>query len=357
MQEQTERKLRNLTIEITGKCNLQCTHCAQLRLKENKQFGAIMPPEMFNRILDHLINLGMIDGQNGPGDPFQVCLHSWGEPLLHPKINAIFRILKDKHFKATVSANLGFLPDIEKDLLPVLGCLTLSLSGFTQESYDKIHGQSLPKVLDNFEHIYADLRRYSPETVIKISWHRYRFNEREFWDAHRYFDRPGISMKPVVAFLNDGALMVDFLQGRLSPERTAMAEKNIDLDRMRKRGEYHRKKSTNYFCKQWTDIVIDEHGRLMTCCAFSGYDAGNSLGNVLEMSADDIWGNKKKSTLCGECLPSGAARFIHKLDASVPSGGGAYGLKLRARTVKEYLQNKFSFDYFRRKVAGSFSRN
>lgn len=348
---ETKRRLRNLTIEITGKCNLQCAHCAQRRLKQSGIWGDIMPPDLFSRILDHLIKIGMIDGPGTRDVPFHVILYSWGEPLLHPKINEILRILRDKKFKAGVSSNLVHLPHIERELFPVIGNLTLSLSGFTQDSYGRIHGQSLQKVIDNFEKIYADLRKHSPDTVIKISWHRYIFNEDEFWAAHKYFNRPGITIEPLVAFLNDGIQMVDFLQDRLSAEHLAELKGNIDLEWMQMRGNYHRKKSKEYRCKQWDHLVIDEYGRLLTCCSFTGYDPGAALGDILEMSTDEIWDKKDKSSLCARCVSSGAARFIHKLDASLPPGGGIYGWKQRTGILKEIIRRKFTVDYFRRKLS------
>jgi len=48
---------------------------------------------------------------------------------------------------------------------------------------------------------------------------RYTFNENEFWDAFRYFRRPGVRFEPAIAYLNDLSEMLGFLRGQLAGDR------------------------------------------------------------------------------------------------------------------------------------------
>jgi len=324
------RKASTVTIEISGRCNAKCPYCAQRRLKQAKHFGGIMPPILFEQILEHLFKLGMFE----KAKTYSIPLYNWGEPFLNTEINDILQILKKKKLYAAISSNLIVKPDIDKECLPVISDLTFSLSGFSQDSYDRIHGASLNKVLNNFEDFYVKIRQYSPKTKIRIAWHRYLFNENEFWDAYKYFNRPGIRFRPTIAFLNDGLELMDFLKERLSEDRKNQSEKDLFLNHIRKRVAYHKKKSKNYRCPAWDFLVVDEIGQLLLCCGVSRYDSDHVLGNILEMSAEEIWKSKLSDALCNGCISSGLARWAYNQDiggfhdSPWPSGGGLYHIKL-----------------------------
>ena len=325
----TKHDVQGIFIEISGKCNAKCPYCAQWRLKQENHFGGIMSPILFEQILNHLLKIRIIDKKDNQGNLPYIRLFNWGEPFLNLEINNILQILKNKKLKADISSNFIVMPNIDEKLLPVIGKIKISLSGFSQDSYGRIHGAALDKVLNNFENFYTYLRKYSPKTTITVAWHRYFFNENEFWDAHKYFNRPGINFGLGRAFLVDGIEMMDFLKGKLSEDRLKQVEKDIFLNYIRKGVAYHKKKSKDYYCPQWDCLVIDESGQLLTCCVFTRYDSDHVLGNILEMSAEEIWSSKLSDPICNECISYGFARFAHNIDTSLPSGGGIYGLKVK----------------------------
>ena len=148
---------------------------------------------MFEKIINHLLAEGFIDRSHAQA----VFLYNWGEPFLNPEINHILEIVKKETLLAVISTNFIVSPEIDIENLKIIREIIFSLSGFTQKSYGKIHGASLQKVLRNFESFYTALRSHSPETLIFISWHRYAFNEDEFWDAYKYFDRPGVVFRQI----------------------------------------------------------------------------------------------------------------------------------------------------------------
>lgn len=329
---------KSINIEISGKCNAKCPYCAQFRLKQEHHFGEYMSPILFEQIVDHLFEIGIIN----KNDPPTINLFNWGDPFLNPNINDILLILKKNKLKAFISSNFIAVPDINKELLPVMESVTFSLSGFSQASYSKIHGAQINKVLNNFDNFYEIIRKYSPKTRILIYWHRYLFNENEFWEAHKKFNRPGISIGSVIAYLNDGVMMRGFLKGELSEDYIKKAEKDVFLDLIEKSVIYHKKKSKNYYCPQWDSIVIDESGQLLLCCCFTRYDSDSVLGNILDMSPEEIMNRKLNHSFCNECVSLGLARFVHNPDASIPSGGGLYILKWKLylnfrRTIGQIL--------------------
>lgn len=287
-----------------------------------------MSPALFEQIIDHLFELEILD----KASTHRISLFNWGEPFLNPEINEILQILKKRKLYVGISSNFIVRPHIDKECLPIISDLTFSLSGFSQDSYDKIHGASLNRVLNNFDNLYAEMCKYSPETHINISWHRYSFNENEFWNAYRYFNRPGIRFGPTIAYLNDLLELLDFLNGRLSERRKKRAEKDLFFDHIHKGVAYCKKKSKNYHCPAWDFLVIDEIGQLLLCCGTTRYDSDHVLGNILEMSAKEIWEGKSTDALCNECLSSGLALWVYSQkprdDKPWPSGGGLDHLKL-----------------------------
>lgn len=310
-QSNTKRRVRKSPmayIEISGVCNGKCLYCAQRRLRQEKHFGNTMSSALFKQILERLLERDILDiGKNR-----NISLYNWGEPFMNPEINDILQILKRKELRARISSNFIRAPNINKDCLPVIGSLALSLSGFSQETYGKIHGASLNKTLDNFERLYEEIRKHSPQTYIYIAWHRYLFNESEFWDAHKYFDRPGINFIPSVAHFNDLYVTMDFLRGKLPENRKDEAGKDLFLDYILEGLDRIKKESNeDYHCPEWDRLVIDETGQLLLCCGVTRYDSEHVLGNILEMSEQEIWRSKSRMPFCSECISSGVARWCH----------------------------------------------
>jgi len=325
-----KKKANNVYIEISGSCPGKCPYCAQWRLKSTKKFGKLMPHALFTQILDHLLSIEVID----PSITSIINLINWGEPFVNIEINQILKSLEDKGLSAGLSSNFIVKPNIEKELLSAISGLTLSLSGFSQETYGKIHGAQLEKVLNNFEWLYERFRKYSPETKISVSWHRYLFNEHELWKAYKYFKRPGINFVPEIAYYDDAQEMINFLRGKLSEDRMLQGRNDLFLNYLHKLIDRHRRQTKNYYCQQWDRIVIDERGQLLLCCGVTGYDSKHVLGKVLEMSAKDIWKGKSSDPFCKRCISTGFARFGNTirsywfLGKPLPPGGGIHCFRL-----------------------------
>lgn len=332
--EYMERRINAVGIEIAGMCNAKCPYCSQRRLERAKNFGKFISPELFEQILNHLLEVEIISELNPP--PIQ--LYVWGEPFLHPQLNEILHILKKKKFLAQISTNFIKEPDIDDANLSALDSVTFSLSGFTQESYDKIHGASLDRVLKNFDNFYERIRQYSPKTAIYIAWHRYTFNEGEFWQAYKFFNRPGIDFSPALAYLVDLPEMMDFVGEKLSKDRCRQAESDLFLNDIRHNLEYCSKTSTNYHCPGLDLIIINEIGQLMICCCVTRGDSEYILGNILEMSAEEIWKAKFNNQLCIECTSSGLAKWFWNQRTynkkPWPPGGGLGRLHLWSSNFK-----------------------
>ena len=94
------RKFKQIYIEITNICNLNCSFCPK-----NSRPKKFMTVEEFDTISTKIAPLTNT-----------VCLHLMGEPLLHPNIKEIFEICKQKKLNVYLTTN-GTLIKQNLDLL------------------------------------------------------------------------------------------------------------------------------------------------------------------------------------------------------------------------------------------------
>ncbi len=109
------RKFKQIYVEITNICNLDCSFCPK-----NSRPKRFMTVEEFDKITDEISPLTNT-----------ICLHLMGEPLLHPNISQIFEICNAKNLKVHLTTN-GTLIKQNLDLLKS-GCakkISVSLHSF-----------------------------------------------------------------------------------------------------------------------------------------------------------------------------------------------------------------------------------
>ena len=109
------RKFKQIYIEITNICNLNCSFCPK-----NNRPKKFMAVKEFDAITDEIKPLTNT-----------VCLHLMGEPLLHPNIKEIFEICNKKNLNVYLTTN-GTLIKKHLDLLKS-GCakrISVSLHSF-----------------------------------------------------------------------------------------------------------------------------------------------------------------------------------------------------------------------------------
>lgn len=124
------RKFKQIYVEITNICNLNCSFCP--KTNRPKKFMTI---EEFDRITDEISPLTNI-----------ICLHLMGEPLLHPQINEIFKICNKKNLKVYLTTN-GTLIKQNLELLKTGCAKRISVSLHSFEANDNC--DSLDNYLEN----------------------------------------------------------------------------------------------------------------------------------------------------------------------------------------------------------------
>ena len=96
--------------------------------------------------------------------------------------------------------------------------------------------------------------------------------------------------------------------------RHAGQEEDVFLDHIREGLARSKGRGENYHCPSWDQLAIDETGQLLLCCGMTSHDSDHVLGNILEMSAEEIWETKPSDAFCRECISSGLARWLSESD-------------------------------------------
>ncbi len=290
-------------IEISGACNAKCPYCVKGRGIQSQ--GRVMPVETFDRILQHLKKNDMLPRSR------MIHLFNWGEPMLHPEIDEIIQTCGKHGLFAFISSNLIHLPKLEPLSLRLLTGVGLSLSGFTDDSYGRIHGKRIKTVLDNIHRLYMMAVGAKCQWRPHVIWHRYRFNESEMHDAKTYFQNRNIDFHPTIASLGSIDLAMEYFYGEtLEISEKQRIEQDLFTDYMHVLLQLLQ--DSNYRCPQWSCLSIDEEANLLLCCGWSNKVKPSVFGSVLEMDAEKVQFLKENSALCTECIQSGIAQFGHR---------------------------------------------
>lgn len=139
------RKFKQIYIEITNICNLNCSFCPK-----NSRPKKFMTIEEFDTITDEISPLTNT-----------ICLHLMGEPLLHPNIKEIFEICNKKNLNVYLTTN-GTLIKQNFDLLKS-GCakrISVSLHSFEANNNSNSLDNYLEDVLFSCKEISDNCKTY-----------------------------------------------------------------------------------------------------------------------------------------------------------------------------------------------------
>jgi tungsten cofactor oxidoreducase radical SAM maturase len=131
--------LRKLYIEPTTVCNLNCRTCVR-NVWEDPQ--AHMEMDLYNQIVEQTASMPELQ---------RVVFCGFGEPLAHPHILDMVRLVRDRGLAVTVGSN-GLLLDraMARELVELgVDRLVVSLDGVKPETYEGVRGAALARVLDN----------------------------------------------------------------------------------------------------------------------------------------------------------------------------------------------------------------
>lgn len=148
-------KKQNITIdsiylEITDKCNLNCSYCCRNCNASRHNF---MELSIIKKLLEDASKIGATG-----------IAVSGGEPLLHPEFEEILSISRDLNYSFTILTNGVMLSKLNDSLLLSIEKIQISLDGGTSETNDLTRGiGSYDKVIKSIKNIIS--RGYSSSNI------------------------------------------------------------------------------------------------------------------------------------------------------------------------------------------------
>jgi len=150
--------LRELVLEVSTRCNLNCIHCFRYAV-ENFKFSD-MSFEDYKKIVNNAVNSGVK----------RLVLTGWGEPTINPYILDMLSYAKSKNLMLVLNTNGTRLLEIAEDLVKMgLDELYVSIDAVDVDLYEKIRRLgSLSTVSRGLEKLFESKKRVdSRKPIIK----------------------------------------------------------------------------------------------------------------------------------------------------------------------------------------------
>ena len=150
------KPLTSLIIEPTNTCNLRCTFCFVTEGMTRKE--GFMDFGLFKKVIDDCPDLE------------HLCMHNWGEPLLHKEIFKMFEYAHDAGVKFIVmNTNGTLLTDkiIGKIVDSPLNIIRFSIDG-SAETFERIRGVELEKIEKNIMKLKSEKEKRRPELSMGV---------------------------------------------------------------------------------------------------------------------------------------------------------------------------------------------
>lgn len=245
-------------LEMTSRCNLNCTMCPRQNLKREK---IDIDSELFKRAVDELDEIG-IDG---------LWIYNIGESILHPDFPELLSYVSLKHNLGPIwhSSNGQELNERFTDLIinSKILFMNMSVNAAGPETYNKVSpGADWEKMLFNFRN-FANRKR--------------KLNKRTPFARMQIIDQECASGE-IDEFLKMHVGTADILATNSLEAFSKDVETNIEYAARRERPA---KKSCHRVTRQ--DMFIFSNGETTFCD--TDYNGTFSMGNVKNSSIYEIW--------------------------------------------------------------------
>lgn len=305
--QQSGKRRMELLMDVVGSCNLRCPSCPVGNMGQINASGTT-DAALFEKVIAHADDNYAI---------YRVSLYNWGEPLLHPQLPRLIRIVKDRNLYCALSSNLNVLRNEDAILAANPDELRISLSGFHQETYGKTHARGdIERVKANM-HRLAEAKQRLPRnsTRIDVYFHKYRHNLADLEPMKELATSLGFHWMENWAYYMPLEKVLEFADDRLSDTEMSFVKSQIALPMHEALQEARAFASEP--CRLWNEqIVLDWEGNAAICCGVYDLKA-NRLGKFLDMTPADLMAAKSSHPTCVKCTAHGIHRYGEYYDHPV----------------------------------------
>ncbi|MBI5741574.1 MAG: radical SAM protein [Nitrospirae bacterium] len=291
-------------IDVTGSCNLRCPSCPQGNVRDYRLDQGFMEPELLARIIRKAGSECRIAG---------IGLFNWAEPMLHPGLPELVRIVQNAGVSCYLSSNLNIMRNADAVMAADPFSFRISASGFTQEVYGRTHrGGDIERVKKHMVELAEAKKRNKASTRIYVYYHRYKHNLKEEPLMREFAAGLGFGFQPVWALMFPVEKVLCYADGD-NNEFPLTGEDRQLIDSLalplKKALETSRRRRERTCSLRDSQISMDFRGNVQLCCGI--YHAGKfTLGNYLDMSLDEIRKLREGHSLCGRCMRHGAHVYV-----------------------------------------------
>jgi hypothetical protein len=247
-------------------------------------------------------------GQDIIGPDSSIELYNYGEPLLHPKLHEIIAWLHRADLGFGLSTNASRVKKFRGPVLENLEYLAISMPGFSQASYDRIHGFDFEMIKTNIIALTSNFRECGFRGSAFIAYHVYQFNQDEMDRACEFALDHGIGFNAYCAFFNDLGMYLDYLDSKMPYEQLKRASQELVLHYVE---GLRTSRPADFECPAWGELTLGERCQVLLCCAVDKSGGPGVLGDLFGMSSDAIQKAKAKHVLCKRCMAAGCAYLFY----------------------------------------------
>jgi len=293
-----------LDIDVVGACNLRCPSCPQGNIKNYSLPHGFMEPDLLALIIEKAKSECRVTG---------VALFSWAEPMLHPKLPDLIRIVQDAGISCYLSSNLNVQRNADAIMAANPFSFRISASGFTQEVYSYSHrGGDIEKVKKHMVELAEAKKRNNATTRIHVFYHRYKHNLREEPLMREFAASLGIDLQPGWALMLPVEKVLGYMDDDASDFPLTGEDRQL-IDRLAlplKEALNISQKYKNQTCSlREMHISMDFQGNVQLC--YGIFHARRfTLGNYLTMPLDEIQRLRQSHNMCSRCIRRGAHVYM-----------------------------------------------
>lgn len=303
----TPKKPRlNFIIDIVGTCNLRCPSCptGNWTGRTISTSARRMSPALLTKIMDKAVR---------ECDVPSVSLYNWTEPLLHPELPELIRIIQSRRIPCTISSNLNQLKDPDVIMKAEPCQFHVSVSGFTQKNYAITHrGGSMDRVKENMVKLAESRQRTGSKTYLKLIFHRYLNNVDDEVQMKEFAEDLGYRFEPNWAIF----MPLEKSMAYVDPDSTGIILSPDDIQTIDNlaldlKGAFALSSQSRIVrCPlRDSEMVLDCEGNVLLCCGI--YDSSTyKIGTFLSQPLTEIHARKYTSPMCGKCMQMGGHGYL-----------------------------------------------
>ncbi|MCI8454951.1 MAG: radical SAM protein [Lachnospiraceae bacterium] len=309
-------------VEILSECNLKCVMCGFGSREIFERKRGKMDVALFGKIVDEIAKRS----PHATVAPYHHC-----EPLLHPQLSEMVKIIKSHNLFCEVSTNLNVAGGLKELLEAGVDSLDISVSGFYQETYEKNHvGGDIEEVKRNLKLLHDLIKQMKTGPQITVFYHMYTDNLGEDFERMKeYVESLGFSFSPNWSRSICTEMSLKYIRetgySRYHGETLKWFDDMPPLTDAYKSGiERMIYLPQDYLEGKWGETRLDEcpmngrlinirwNGKLSLCsCTF---DDRLSVYEYLTTPIEQLWEARRSHPVCRECLANNYALYMNYFD-------------------------------------------